>query len=282
MRVVMLVSNEEKQRYVAREVGEVAELAGVIIEDRYRPSYRFRNLLQASGFNPFTLSRDLWRKFLLQFYQRKDKEIIKRYFYENGRPIPWGEGVVIKKVQNINSRESLRWVRELKPELIIVFGTRIIKPPLMEIPPQGIINVHTGLSPYYRGGQCTFWALYNNEPEYIGVTIHFLDEGVDSGEIIYSARPRLEPEDNICSIECKLTKLGTRLLLQAIKDIERGKVRRIPQWMEGKLFLNSMFTLEKRLILEKKLRRGLIPRYLKNLNSSSPEVKFFWEEGISQ
>ncbi len=273
LRTALLVSEEIKQRYVAREISKVAHLTGIIIEKRYTPSFRWKNFLKRNHYHPVKIFKEIFLKALLSFYQREYPQIIKKYFTQGGEPIPWPEGVEVLEVSHINSPLVVDSLKKWKPDIIVVFGTSIVKKPIMEIPPKGIINVHTGLSPYYRGGQSAFWCLYNEEPEYIGVTVHFLDEGIDSGDIIFTARPSLSPEDNLAIIECKLALLATELLKEALKKIEEGSVRRIKQWMKGKLYLNKMFTLDKRILVEKKLRRGLLKRLLPRIKEK--EVKIF-------
>ena len=78
---------------------------------------------------------------------------------------------------------------------MLVFGTSLLKQPIIDMFPGRIINIHLGLSPYYRGAGTNFWPLVNGEPEYCGATIHFLDAGVDTGPIIAHVRPTLRSED---------------------------------------------------------------------------------------
>jgi methionyl-tRNA formyltransferase len=56
------------------------------------------------------------------------------------------------------------------------------------------LNIHMGLSPYYRGSSCNFWALYDGKPQYVGATIHMLSRGLDSGPMLYHALPELTGE----------------------------------------------------------------------------------------
>ena len=85
--------------------------------------------------------------------------------------------------------KSSIWQSGLDPDVIAVFGTSLIKGPLLELGRRGIVNLHGGLSPEYRGADCTFWALYNGEPEKVGCTIHFIDAGIDTGKLIAHVSP---------------------------------------------------------------------------------------------
>ena len=76
----------------------------------------------------------------------------------------------------------------LKSDLYIVFGSSYIKGSLINfLIKKKTINIHMGLSPYYRGTDCNFWALYDNNPELVGATLHLISKGIDNGKIIANA-----------------------------------------------------------------------------------------------
>ena len=76
---------------------------------------------------------------------------------------------------------------------VIVFGSSYIKEPLItKLIAKKAINIHTGISPQYRGIDCNFWALFDNNPQFVGATIHFLDRGLDSGDILRYVYPDYE------------------------------------------------------------------------------------------
>ncbi|SMF67541.1 Methionyl-tRNA formyltransferase [Paenibacillus uliginis N3/975] len=84
----------------------------------------------------------------------------------------------------------------LNSDYYIVFGASYIKGGLCDfLVKQGAINIHMGVSPYYRGNSCNFWALYDGNPELVGATIHLLSKGLDSGDILYHAFPKPESID---------------------------------------------------------------------------------------
>ncbi len=84
----------------------------------------------------------------------------------------------------------------LKSDIIIVFGSSYIKSPLIDILlEKGAINIHMGVSPFYRGSSCNFWALYDRNPDLVGATIHKLSKGLDSGDILYHAFPPVKRID---------------------------------------------------------------------------------------
>jgi folate-dependent phosphoribosylglycinamide formyltransferase PurN len=122
------------------------------------------------------------------------------------------------------------WVQEtvsLEPDLIAAYGCSIIREPLLSAFPRRFLNVHLGLSPYYRGGGTNFWPLVNGEPEYVGVTFMYIDAGIDTGEVIHQMRARIFPGDTIHQIGHRLivdmTPVYARLLtgLAALPSMEQ-------------------------------------------------------------
>lgn len=84
----------------------------------------------------------------------------------------------------------------LSADAIVVFGASWIRSPLIEkLVERNAINIHMGLSPWYRGSSCNFWALYDGHPEMVGATIHRLSRGLDSGPMLFHALPRTATVD---------------------------------------------------------------------------------------
>ena len=94
-------------------------------------------------------------------------------------------------VANYHSPESIALMKSADADLGVVLGTNILKETVFKIPRLGSINLHQGLAPYYRGGPAVFWELFNGEPE-VGLTVHFVESKVDTGEIILQQTVPLE------------------------------------------------------------------------------------------
>ena len=171
---------------------------------------------------------------------------------------------LIGTVKNVN--EEYEQIKELTPRLLAVHGTSIIKGNIIEPFPKRIINLHAGLSPYYRGSGTNMFPFYNNELEYVGMTVHFLDKGIDSGDIILHGRPVFEENDNTHTIGCKNVILGTDLMIKVIrKYIDEGSVPSKKQSLEvGKLYLKKDFTEIVSKQIEKNIEDGIVKQYIKN------------------
>lgn len=166
--------------------------------------------------------------------------------------------------QSLNENKIVQQIQKLNPDLILVCGCSILKSEIINIPKKGVLNLHGGLSQVYRGLWTTLWAVVHGEPEYIGATVHYVNEGIDQGDILYQGRPELQADDNPETLYVKVVKLGVQMMLQAVDDIHHEKNIRIALKQNGKLYLKRMITLE---VIEKaweQINSGVLSKYLAN------------------
>ena len=86
------------------------------------------------------------------------------------------------------------------------------------------INLHAGITPKYRGSHGAYWALYNNDKENAGVTVHFVDKGIDTGNIIYQSTISVTEKDNFTTYPLLQTCVGVEDEIRAINDIINDNV----------------------------------------------------------
>jgi methionyl-tRNA formyltransferase len=127
----------------------------------------------------------------------------------------------IKKIQlakSINHRDSLEAIKLCKPDILIsIASNEIFRRPLIELARYGCLNLHTSLLPKYRGLMPTFWALKNGENE-IGVSVFWVDEGIDSGPVVVQEKVKIT--SNVHEELVKRTKaVGVRCILAALDKI---------------------------------------------------------------
>ena len=145
-------------------------------------------------------------------------------------------GARLHVTRDMHSPAALQFVKELRPDLGIVFGTRILKPELFEIPRLGSINIHKRKVPDYRGGgDIGLWELLDGQKE-LGVTVHRVAVKLDAGDIVRSAVIPIEPLDTLESLGLKADVVGIDLLVQATADFAAGTARPVPQQGTGRMF----------------------------------------------
>ena len=124
----------------------------------------------------------------------------------------------------LKKAEAVNWVRDLEPDLLVLgFVTAFVPLEMIKLATHGGINYHPSLLPKYRGGSAINWAIINGERE-TGVTIHFIDEGVDTGPILLQEKVDITPDDTVKSVYFgKLYPLGIKMIAEAVRLIREGK-----------------------------------------------------------
>ncbi|MBU2532588.1 MAG: formyl transferase, partial [Alphaproteobacteria bacterium] len=135
-----------------------------------------------------------------------------------------GDAVRIIQVGSVNSRRCVRALQLLKPEVVAVYGTRIISQRTLDAVSAPFINYHAGINPKYRGQHPAYWARVQGDDEHAGVTIHLVDKGVDTGEVIYQQKVDFERRDNIATYQVVQLATGMALLADAIRDALAGRL----------------------------------------------------------
>ena len=136
-----------------------------------------------------------------------------------------------------NNTEFLDEIKTLAPDVICVVAYgKILPKEILEIPKLGCINVHGSLLPKYRGAAPIQWAVLNGE-KITGITTMYMDEGMDTGDMILKEEVEIGPEETTGELWQKLSKLGGEILVKTLKLIEEGKAPREKQTEEATLAL---------------------------------------------
>lgn len=132
--------------------------------------------------------------------------------------------LIIIRTNTINAHNVYEALLSIGPEVIVVVGTSKIKKEIYSLAQLGAINLHTGILPFYRGADSEFWALYNHEPHYIGVSIHFINDALDAGDIIVRLRQRVLPCDSHRSLKIRNLLLGAEKLNEVVESLYRKEL----------------------------------------------------------
>lgn len=152
----------------------------------------------------------------------------------------------------------------LAPDVALVFGTGILSGPVLEAFAGRLINIHLGLSPYYRGSGTNFWPLVNREPEYVGATIHYIDEGIDTGPLLAHVRSDPRGDDGPHDLGNR-TIMAASAALARVADLHvQGRLRAVPQTGRGRLYQRRDFNADAVRRLHTQFETGMMPEYLAN------------------
>jgi methionyl-tRNA formyltransferase len=178
-------------------------------------------------------------------------------------------------VPNINDPAVIEFIQAQAPDLLAVCGTSVLKPEVFTLAPKGAINIHTGITPEYRSADPIFWALYQGQPDKVGVTIHYIDKGIDTGSIIHQASVPVYATDTLASISVRCIRRGAELYSRALSEIENGTVRTISRaGVKSRAFLSVDLGLMQYLLFKWRFRRmaSRLPRETAVDGTASLEV----------
>ncbi len=151
-----------------------------------------------------------------------------------GQPLPprlaqiiSGKKIPVYSVSNHNNDTCRDLLEADKPDVLVLGGTRIIKPNILEIPRQSTVNAHPGLLPWLRGSASVGWALYKDMAQ--GATAHFVNPGIDLGDIIVSRELPVYRHDTYESINFRIATLAGELMAEAVTSLQNGNAPRTPQ-----------------------------------------------------
>lgn len=167
----------------------------------------------------------------------------------------------------------------VKPDVIITcaYG-QIVSKDILDIPKYGCINIHASLLPKYRGGAPIHYALINGEEE-TGITLMYMDEGMDTGDMLVSERIKIEEDDNIETLSNKLSVLGSKMIIKYLEDIIKGNIKRIKQDSSKASFARIIKRIDEHLDFNVSNRdvynkfRALSPNPLPNFIMDDTEIK---------
>jgi methionyl-tRNA formyltransferase len=142
-------------------------------------------------------------------------------------------GLQVLQPERVKDPHFIAQLEKLKPDVIVVaaFG-QILPPPVLATPPLGCINVHPSLLPKYRGAAPINWAIINGESK-TGVTMYFMDEGMDTGPILLVREVEIGAEETAEELGARLAEIGGELAKETIQGLKEKGLQSIPQDEQG-------------------------------------------------
>ncbi|HEY48164.1 MAG TPA: hypothetical protein G4O14_15460 [Anaerolineae bacterium] len=244
--IVIITGDQLRHNYFVDQLNFHFDVRGVVSESVYQPKIEGE---------PDELS-DLRR----HFEERGQAE--RRYFVSSEQmTLPQNWLLRVSKGE-ANSDQVFAWIMDKAPQYLVLYGSSIIRERLLNTFEGRTINMHLGLSPYYRGSGTNFWPLVNGEPELVGVTIHLATLDVDAGAILKQVRPEISVGDRNHDLGCKAIIAGTEAMIATIKDYTAGKIKPKPQPEGGRLYKRADFNVEAVRQMWRNFDAGMIEAYL--------------------
>ena len=176
------------------------------------------------------------------------------------------QGIEIKRFETLRDPSAVAGLSALRPDVVVLAGADLVPASMLSVPTLATINPHYGLLPSYRGMNVTEWSVYHDDP--VGVTVHKVDAGVDTGDIVLRERVEVEPIETLRTLRAKHQRLAQRMLREAVHLIAANESTPIPQAAgEGRQFYRMHPRL--RALVESKLKDGTYYRRLQSERGSS-------------
>jgi len=248
MKLLWIGGNHPRHLYYVNQLSKKFEMSGAIVQMR-------ENIIPIMQDN--MLEVDI-KNFTRHFETREKKE--REYF--GHQKLPDCEILEVTS-KTLNAEKTSKWLRDKSPDIVLIFGSDMIKDSLYSSLPQESINLHLGLSPRYRGAATLFWPFYFLEPNLAGSTFHYIISEPDAGEIIHQCVPKLNPKDGIHDVACKTVVSSTEEMIKLLEVKEKDVIwKKFSQKGTGKNFLSSDFRPEHLRIIYNLFNDDIVKHYI--------------------
>ena len=262
MKVLLMTGSHPRHLYLALVLKQAGSLDGLIIEER-------GGLIPSP---PSGLSEQDHQNYLRHFTGRARAE--KDYFGENdSKGFP---DVPVSKVTHseLNSDQVRAWIKQLDCQVVLTYGVHKIENRLLEDFPKYAWNIHGGLSPWYKGCITLFWPFYFLQPNWAGMTVHYLSARLDGGDIIHHSVPELAYGDGIHDVAAKAVIQVAEDLVKILAQLKGGKdFPGQKQRSNGKLFVGKDWRPQHLRLIYNTFNDDLVDHYLDGrLGQSEPPL----------
>jgi len=228
--VLFICGDHPRNLYLMHSVFREYGLVGLVLENReeFIPSPDLQ------------WSHENQENFIRHFASR---EVSEKRFFDGDYNIDDNDCPTLHvNSKTLNSEKTIRFISEINPDIVVLYGASIINRPLLNSLPKYTINLHSGLVPRYKGHASTFWSFYFLEPNWAGGTYHIVSEKLDSGDIIHQMVPELEYGDTLHDVACKVTMIAANDILKIIDYYDRHhNISSCSQPSSGRLFVSKDF-----------------------------------------
>ena len=265
MKIILLTRDNYEHCYVANKLASAHQLSAIIVDQGKAQKQFGRVRKMVHRYSPAQLLSRFVGKIISVL--RRDKnyrrwEMFRILGRKNCESHLHPE--IITYVHSINTEAGVDTIRKIQPDVILVYGTEVISDKILRLARMGVLNMHTGISPYYRGAGSAFWPLYNGEIDMLGATIHQCTSEIDGGLIYEAAQADLQADDGLFAVFARCVKVGTELYIKAVGDLLEGQLVGTQQQLElGREYRAARKGGRKEWIVRRKIRKGLIRDYVR-------------------
>ena len=260
-KIIILTGNDTRHQFFIHHLNAKFSISEIYIEKSTYPFPCPQSKEESVAWNWFSQRRDRYEKKLVldsgQLLSKNKPRMI--YLDEN----------------ELNSPHTIIKIEKTNPRFIAVFGVGILREPFLKKLPNRLFNMHLGDPEIYRGSSCNFWPIYQGKLQHLSTTIHRIDQGVDTGDILFKQAVIMSEEDNEQTLLLKSLELGTKLMIKTIKNWQIGTLQSIPQNRSGKLYKKADFTPKAVLKVKQMVESGRLKNFIQEeMRNSFAGIEF--------
>lgn len=271
MKVLLFSGSHSRHVFVHEHILKNFDVCGVVVMER-EPT------LPGSNVKGNKNLIDIWpedtQKLYKEHFDKRDK--VEREYYQRKKTDIYEEYCEVLRTtpSTLNSEETKQFIIDKEPDVCFIFGTNLIGDNLIEVMPRLRINLHLGLSPWYRGSATLFWPFYNLQPQFVGSTFHQIIKEPDAGDILHQTIPSLsegKTMHEVCADTVVQSAKDAVTLLRMILNNNDIKLQR--QKTSGKNWLIKDFEPHHLNFIYKLYKDKIVDEYLKgNLGNRKPKL----------
>lgn len=228
MKVLLLGGHGEYTDIVYNEISKYYNIVAIIVEDPVPKRQLVKRRMKTLGLRK-VMGQILFQMMVVPLLRMKAADRIREIKRLNRMDdnTDYHKQSNCHHIDSVNSEEALQLIRKYSPDVVIVNGTRIISSKILKASDAIFINMHMGITPKYRGVHGGYWALYENDAQNAGVTVHLIDEGIDTGGVLYQGKINYDERDNFCTYPYLQLAEGIKLEKKVLDDIKNDVLKEV-------------------------------------------------------
>ncbi|WP_445721072.1 formyl transferase [Flavobacterium sp.] len=220
LRIILLGTNSKSTKILYNSLKTDFKIQKIIIEEKESKFFFLKRRFKRIGFLKL-LDQLLFIYILSKFlhylsYKRYDEILINN----NLSILPLNSSLIVL-VKSVNEFSTIELINSLNPDIIVLSGTRILSSNFLDSVNCQILNIHAGITPYFRGVHGAYWAYLNKQSNLAGVTLHRVDKGIDTGQILGQGIIQIQSNDNFSTYPLLQLNLGIDLLKKYLSKSDR-------------------------------------------------------------
>lgn len=213
MKIMMLVGEKSSSHAIYQKINPTFPISTVVMEAPLSKWGMIKRRAKRLGIRT-VIGQVSFQLLCLPFLKYEASERIQQIIKKEGIDESDIPDAKIQRVASVNDEQAIAAIRAEVPDLIIVCGTRIISKQVLESTEAPFINIHAGITPYYRGSHGGYWALVQQDKRNCGVTLHYIDTDIDTGSVIGQEKIDVTVNDNFVTYPYLQLAKGIQLLEQ--------------------------------------------------------------------